>query len=96
MHNYIKFSENKEGLLKLFKLDTYLILHFKNYSDYLGINTYSTSSDNKFNQNQIDGALQTIPPMGSNTYSRNAKIVREKLTNYFIGEGALEFQYDKI
>jgi len=42
------------------------------------------------------GALAPIRDMGSNYHGQTAKVIREKITNYLMNEGELQFQYDKI
>ncbi|KAL5246438.1 hypothetical protein ACI65C_013846 [Semiaphis heraclei] len=71
-----------------------------------GINSYcpATLPDHYNNGLLIPGqwrrdlssnALQ-LTQTGSNTHSRNAKEVREKLMNYYTGVGAIPFQYDVL
>jgi len=47
--------------------------------------------------NTRNGSFKTSKPikLGTNTYSANAKIIRNKLKDYFSGEGAVAFQYEK-
>lgn len=42
------------------------------------------------------GALAPVHQLGTNTYSARAKIVRNKLKDYFLDEGAIPFQYNCI
>lgn len=42
------------------------------------------------------GALVRVNQLGTNTYSTDAKIIRNKLKNYFSAEGAVGFQYENI
>jgi hypothetical protein len=42
------------------------------------------------------GTLAPIRDMGSNFYGQRAKVIREKIKNYFMNEGELPFQYNKI
>ncbi|XP_016658258.1 protein ALP1-like isoform X2 [Acyrthosiphon pisum] len=42
------------------------------------------------------GALRPVNQLGTNTYSANAKIIRNKLKDHFSGEGAVAFQYERL
>jgi len=42
------------------------------------------------------GALRLINQLGTNTYSANAKIIRNKIKDHFSGEGAVTFQYERL
>lgn len=41
-------------------------------------------------------ALAPIRAMGSNYYGQKAKVIREKIKNYFMNEGELPFQWNSI
>lgn len=41
-------------------------------------------------------ALVPVGHVGTNMYSKNAKITRNKLKDYFSSEGGVSFQYDSI
>ena len=46
-------------------------------------------------ENQIMG-LRDINRLGSNNYSKNAKLVRDEFREYFIEEGAVDWQWDIV
>ncbi|CAI6358625.1 unnamed protein product [Macrosiphum euphorbiae] len=42
------------------------------------------------------GALRPVNQLGTNTYSGNAKIIRNKLKDHFSGKGVVAFQYERL
>jgi len=42
------------------------------------------------------GGLLPVLQMGSNNPSKEGKCIRENFTNYFVGEGAVDFKYEMI
>jgi len=47
-------------------------------------------------ETQEMGALGPVNRLGTNTYTADAKIIRDKLKDYFSAEGATSFQYEKL
>ncbi|KAF0723411.1 putative nuclease HARBI1 [Aphis craccivora] len=90
LHNYRRLMNNL--------IITILFIIFNTTPN---IKTYFRCS-NVFNiRNQshnIDkiGVLAPIRDTGSNYYGLTGKVIREKITNYLMNEGELQFQYDKI
>jgi len=42
------------------------------------------------------GALRPVNQLGTNAYSANAKIIRNKLKDHFSGEGVVAFEYERF
>lgn len=61
----------------------------------VGVQYYSEVTENRLGTQVMD-ALAPVSQLGTNTYSLNAKAVRNKLKDYFSNEGAVSFQYDRI
>ncbi|CAI6347615.1 unnamed protein product [Macrosiphum euphorbiae] len=64
-----------------------------NYCQSVHDKQLTTRQERRDNQS---GGLLPVLQMGSNNLPKEGKDVREKFTNYFSGEGALDFQYDII
>jgi len=70
-----------------------LVLYIMNYI--VSVRYYTEIYNSDMN-NQEMGASASVNQLGTNTYSAKAKIIRNKLKDYFSSDGAVEFQYDKL
>ncbi|XP_008183630.3 protein ALP1-like [Acyrthosiphon pisum] len=62
-----------------------------------GVRYYSGTLDTKqSNQWEPQGALEPVHRLGTNTYTADAKAIRDKLKDYFSAEGATLFQYERL
>ena len=41
-------------------------------------------------------ALKMLEKIGSNNYSKTAKVIRDKFKDYFVNEGAVDWQWDIV
>ena len=75
----------------IFNTNLYVILKLT-----IGVRIYCDHTRNQSHSMDEIGAMAPIRDMGSNNYGQTAKVIREKIKNYFMNEGELSFQYDKI
>ncbi|CAI6353479.1 unnamed protein product [Macrosiphum euphorbiae] len=62
-----------------------------------GVRYYSGTLDTEqSNQWEPQGALEPVHRLGTNTYTADAKAIRDKLKDYFSAEGATLFQYERL
>lgn len=40
--------------------------------------------------------FEKVTKLGTNTYSKNAAEIREQFTKYFLNEGSVEFQWNRL
>ena len=58
-------------------------------------NDHVLPGDWRQEQNYISG-LKDVRRIGSNNYAKIAKVIRDKFKDYFVNEGAVDWQWDIV